>query len=63
MRRMRSSIATQIPLFPPTADVVLRIELTAPQQHELIRALAELLLCAAGDARARAQEGGPDDDR
>ena len=63
MRRMRSSSSTQIPLFPPAADIALRIELTAPQQHELIRALAELLLRAAADARGRAQEGGPDDHR
>ena len=63
MRRMRSSISTQIPLFPPAADVALRIELSAPQQHELIRAVAELLLRAAGEARATAQAGGPDDDR
>jgi hypothetical protein len=63
MRRTNPSIPTQIPLFPPAADVVLRIELTAAQQHELMRALAELLLCAAGDARARTQEGGPDDHR
>jgi hypothetical protein len=60
MRRTNPSIPTQIPLFSPAADGVLRIELTAAQQHELIRALAELLLCAAGDAHARTPEGGPD---
>jgi hypothetical protein len=63
MRRTNPSIPTQIPLFSPAADVALRIELTAAQQHELIRALAELLLCAAGGVRARTQEGGPDDHR
>jgi hypothetical protein len=63
MRRMRSSISTQIPLFPPAADVALRIELSASQQEELIRALAELLLRAAADAPATAPRGGRDDDR
>jgi hypothetical protein len=63
MRRMRSSISRQIPLFPPAADVALRIELTAPQHQELIRALAELLLRAAADASATVQKGGRDADR
>ena len=60
MRRMRSSISTQIPLFPPTGAAG-PIELTAPQHQELIRALAELLLRAAADASAPAQGGGRDD--
>ena len=59
MRRKRPSIATQIPLF-PSARPALRVELTAPQQQELIRALAELLLRAAAAARATAQEGARD---
>ena len=59
MRRKRPSISTQIPLF-PSARPALRVELTAPQQQELIRALAELLLHAAADARATAQEGARD---
>ena len=53
MRQKRPSISRQIPLFP--ARPALRVELAAPQQRELIRALAELLLHAAG--RATAQEG------
>ena len=60
MRRKRPSIPTQIPLFPP-AESELRIELAGPQQQELIRALAELLLHAAVDATAPAQGGGRDD--
>ena len=60
MRRKRPSrSARQIPLFPP-AEHELRVELAAPQQHELIRALAELLLRAAAAARATAQEGARD---
>ena len=62
MRRKSPSISTQIPLFPP-AGSELWIELAAPQQQELIRAVAELLLHAAADARATAQAGGRDDDR
>jgi hypothetical protein len=62
MRRTRSSIPTQIPLFPP-AGAARQVELTAPQQQELIRAVAELLLRAAADARATAHGGGRDDDR
>ena len=55
MRRKSPPIpAHQILLFPP-AGHELRVELAAPQQQELIRALAELLLHAAG--RAPAQEG------
>ena len=51
MRRTRPSISPQIPLFPP-AESALRIELAGPQQQELIRALAELLLRAAADRSA-----------
>jgi len=60
MRHLRSSSSTQIPLFPPATDVALRIELTAPQHQELIRALAELLLRAAADASATTPTGGRD---
>jgi hypothetical protein len=63
MRRTNPSIPTQIPLFPPAAGAELPVELPAPQQQELIRALAELLLRAAADARRTAQRGGRDDDR
>ncbi len=63
MRRTNPSIPTQIPLFPPTVGAELPVELPAPQQQELIRALAELLLRAAADARRTAQRGGRDDDR
>jgi len=59
MRRKRPSISPQIPLFPP-AESALRIELAGPQQQELIRALAELLLRAAADGSA-AQGAAPDD--
>ena len=59
MRRQRPSIPIQVPLFPP-AGSELRIELAAPQQQELIRALAELLLQAAADPRVTAQEGARD---
>ncbi len=63
MRRTSPSIPTrQILLFPP-AGSELRIELAAPQQRELIRALAELLLRAAVDARATVPGGGRDDAR
>jgi hypothetical protein len=51
MRRKRPSISPQILLFPP-AESALRVELAAPQQRELIRALAELLLRAAADGSA-----------
>ena len=47
MRGKNPSISTQRPLFPP-AGHELGVELAAPQQQELIRALAELLLHAAG---------------
>jgi hypothetical protein len=50
MRRKSPSIPRQIPLFPP-AGHELRVELAAPQQRELIRALAELLLDARGRAK------------
>ena len=62
MRRQSPSIPAQIPLFPP-AGSELRIELAAPQQQELIRALAELLLHAAADASAPAKRGGRDNGR
>ena len=52
MRRKGPSRPTrQILLFPPTRPE-LRVELAAPQQRELIRALAELLLRAAADGSA-----------
>jgi hypothetical protein len=54
MRRKNPSVPTQVPLFPP-AGHELRVELGAPQQQELIRALAELLLLAAADARVTAK--------
>jgi hypothetical protein len=60
MRHTRSSSSTQIPLFPPAADVALRIELTAVQHQELLRALAELLLRAAVDVSAPHPTGGRD---
>ena len=63
MRRMRSSIPRQIPLFSPAAGVTLRIELTAAQHQELLRALAELLLRAAVDVSATTPTGGRDADR
>jgi hypothetical protein len=63
MRRTNPSIPTQIPLFPPAADVALRIELTAAQHQELLRAVAELLLRAAVDASATTPTGGRDADR
>ena len=60
MRRQRPSIPTrQILLFPPAAHE-LRVELAAPQQRELIRALAELLLRAAA-AGSAAEEAAHDD--
>jgi hypothetical protein len=60
MRRKRPSISPQIPLFPP-AESALRIELAGPQQQELIRAWAELLLRAAADGSAA--QGAAHDDR
>ena len=60
MRRKRPSISPQIPLLPP-AESALRIELAGPQQQELIRALAELLLRAAADGSAA--QGAARDDR
>jgi hypothetical protein len=62
-RRTNPAIPTQIPLFPPALDVTLRIELTAPQHQELLRALAELLLRAAVDVSATTPTGGRDADR
>ena len=61
MRRKSPSISKQIPLFPP-AGRELRVELAALAQQELIRALAELLLQAAADARVTAK-GAERDDR
>jgi hypothetical protein len=63
MRRPNPSIPTQIPLFPSAADVALQIELTAAQHQELLRAVAELLLCAAVDASATTPTGGRNADR
>ena len=61
MRQKRPSRpAHQILLFPPAAHE-LRVELAAPQQRELIRALAELLLRAAADGSAA--PGAAHDDR
>jgi hypothetical protein len=60
MRRKRPSISTQVPLFPPPGSE-LRIELAPPQQRELIRALAELLLHAAAAASVTAKGGGRND--
>jgi hypothetical protein len=60
---LKTAIPTQIPLFPPALDVTLRIELTAPQHQELLRALAELLLRAAVDVSATTPTGGRDADR
>ena len=51
MRQKRPSISRQILLF-PAARPALRVELAAPQQRELIRALAELLLRAAAAGSA-----------
>ncbi len=60
MRQTRpSTLSRQILLFPP-AGPELRVELAAPQQRELIRALAELLLRAAADGSA-AREAAHDD--
>ena len=60
MRRKRPSRpAHQRRLFPPAGPEP-RVELAAPQRRELIRALAELLLRAAGDGSA-AQEAAHDD--
>jgi hypothetical protein len=61
MRQTRpSTLSRQILLFPP-AGPELRVELAAPQQRELIRALAELLLRAAADGSAA--QGAERDDR
>jgi len=49
MRRKGPSIATQIALFPPPEPP--HVELCGLEQQELIRALAELLLLAAGDTK------------
>ena len=60
MRRTSPSrSAHQRLLFPP-AEPEPRVELAAPQQQELIRALAELLLRAAADGSA-APEAAHDD--
>ena len=63
MRHRRSSSSTQIPLFSPAADVALRIELTAAQHQELLRAVAELLWRAAAAASATIPTGGRDANR
>jgi len=65
MHRKSPSIPTrQIRLFPPAGGGHdLEVALTAPQQRELIRALAELLLRAAGDAGTAAPTGGRDAQR
>ena len=63
MRHMRSSSSTQIPLFPATPEAALRIELTAAQHQELLRAVAELLLRAAVAVSATTPTGGRDADR
>ncbi len=60
MRRKNPSISSQIPLFPP-AGHELRVELAAPQQQELIRALAELLLHAAAGGSVTAKRAARDD--
>ena len=63
MRHRRLSSSTQIPLFPTTPEAALRIELTAAQHQELLRAVAELLLRAATHASATTPTGGRDADR
>ena len=61
MRQTRPSRPSrQLLLFPP-AGPDRRVELAAPQQRELTRALAELLLRAAADASAA--QGAAHDDR
>jgi hypothetical protein len=59
-RKSRSRPTRQILLF-PAAGPERRVELAAPQQRELIRALAELLLRAATDGSAA--QGAAHDDR
>jgi hypothetical protein len=56
MRRTRPSRPTRQTLLFPPAGHELRVELAAPQQRELVRALAELLLRAA--AAGSAAQGG-----
>lgn len=51
MHRKSPPRPRQIPLFPPTSHERL-VALAAPQQRELIRALAELLLRAAAECSA-----------
>lgn len=65
MHRKSPSIPTrQIWLFPPAGGGHdLQVALTAPQERELIRALAELLLRAAGDVGTAAPTGGRDAER
>ena len=61
MRQTRpSTLSRQIVLFPP-AGPERRVELAAPQQRELIRAMAERLLRAA--AAGSAAQGAAHDDR
>jgi hypothetical protein len=59
-RKSRSRPTRQILLF-PAAGHERRVELAAPPQRELIRALAELLLRAAADGSAA--QGAAHDDR
>ena len=61
MRQQRPSRPTRQILLFPSAGPELRVELAAPQQRELIRALAELLLHAAADSSAA--QGAAHDDR
>ena len=65
MHRTRPSLPTrQIRLFlPAEGEHHPPVALTAPQHRELIRALADLLLRAAGDAGAAAPTGGRDAQR
>lgn len=65
MPRTRPSIPTrQMRLVPPTGDGHdLQVALTVPQQRELTRALAELLLRAAVDVDTAAPMGGRDAER
>jgi hypothetical protein len=60
LHRKRSSNSTQVPLFPLAANE-LRIELAAPQDQELIRAVAELLLQVAINGTVTDRGGRRDD--
>ena len=61
MRRKSPPRPTRQSLLFSPAGHELRVELAAPQQRELIRALAELLLRAAADGSAA--QGAAHDDR